>query len=216
MQQAKYCSNLQILRIPVLLALSLSAIATSCNQNSKQTPFTEIKNLPKQATTIYILPLGRADNDFIASVYPVIKKTVPQVVLLPAEKMPAHALYKPRNRYRADSLIRWLSARAKKGELYAGITMQDISTTKNEHTDFGVMGLGYMPGNACVASSFRLRQKKNFLKVLLHELGHTAGLPHCPCKTCYMRDAEGGDFTGSETGFCKDCTPLLKSRGWHL
>jgi archaemetzincin len=82
--------------------------------------------------------------------------------------------------------------------------------------DYGVMGLGFMPGKACVASNFRLRNKKNFFKVVIHELGHTTGLPHCPDKTCYMRDAEGGDHTSLENGFCGKCKKQLVEGGWKL
>ena len=76
------------------------------------------------------------------------------------------------------------------------------------------MGLGFQPGKACIASNFRLRDKKNFFKVALHELGHTTGLPHCPEKTCFMRDAEGGDPTGEESGFCTKCKNYLIKKGW--
>ncbi|MGB3008377.1 MAG: matrixin family metalloprotease, partial [Chitinophagaceae bacterium] len=100
--------------------------------------------------------------------------------------------------------------------VYVGITMNDISTTKGDVFDYGVMGLGFMPGHACVASNFRLREKKNFFKVAIHELGHTTGLPHCPDKTCYMRDAEGGDHTNLEKGFCPDCKKHLVNCGWNL
>jgi len=138
------------------------------------------------------------------------------VVLLQKEEMPDAAYYAPRKRYRADTLIHWMSSRAKDNEVYAGITMQDISTTKGDNPDYGVMGLGFKPGKACVASSFRLRDKKNFFKVLIHELGHTAGLPHCPEKTCFMRDAEGRDPTGEEKEFCTKCKSYLKEKGWKL
>jgi archaemetzincin len=49
-----------------------------------------------------------------------------------------------------------------------------------------------------------------------HELGHTQGLPHCKNKTCFMRDAEGGNHLGEETGFCQFCAALLKSKGWQI
>lgn len=81
------------------------------------------------------------------------------------------------------------------------------------------MGLGYRPGNACVASSFRLTKKnktQQFHKVALHELGHTQGLPHCPDKSCLMRDAEGGNPLDEEKAFCASCRQYLKSKNWKL
>jgi archaemetzincin len=81
------------------------------------------------------------------------------------------------------------------------------------------MGLGFEPGNACVISTFRLSKTNfaaQFYKVALHELGHTQGLPHCPNKTCLMRDAEGSNHLDEETGFCPSCKAYLKSKGWLI
>lgn len=78
------------------------------------------------------------------------------------------------------------------------------------------MGLGYCPGKACVASDFRLKNKSNYFKVMIHELGHTAGLPHCSVKTCYMRDAQGGDPTGEEKAFWDKCSIHLQKAGWKV
>lgn len=188
----------------------------SCN-NSKQR--NSAKNNPvftKQAVTIKVVPLGKATTQFVTETYAAMKQVLPQVVLLSKEEMPLSSWYAPRKRYRADSLIHWLSSRAKENETFVGITMNDISTTKGDVFDYGVMGLGFCPGNACVASNYRLKNKKDFIKVVIHELGHTTGLPHCPNKTCYMRDAEGGDHTDKEKGFCEKCKQHLAVYGWKL
>ena len=78
------------------------------------------------------------------------------------------------------------------------------------------MGLGFCPGRACVASVYRLKDKNNFYKVAVHELAHTTGLPHCPDKTCYLRDAKGTDPTAEEIAFCNTCSNYLKEKGWKL
>lgn len=168
------------------------------------------------AIHIKILPLGKVKENYIKETYDNILKISAHAELLPAITMPAMAYYTPRNRYRADSLIRWMSHQAKPDDIYIGITMQDISTTKGEHADYGVMGLGYCPGRACVVSSYRLKNKNNFYKLVIHELGHNMGLQHCPVATCYMRDAKGGDPTGEENAFCKQCTAYLQKKGWKL
>lgn len=141
------------------------------------------------------------------------------VVLRPAIPLPERAYYAPRNRYRADSLLRILATRGSSDSVIVGLLNEDISTTKGDHADWGIMGLGYRPGNACVASSFRVRKAgsgEQFYKVVIHELGHTQGLPHCKTKTCFMRDAEGGNPLDEERGFCVDCGGFLKSKGWKL
>ena len=165
---------------------------------------------------IILLPLGRANPRFIKESHEQLKKYVPNIYLREKELMPRLAYYKPRDRYRADSLIAWMGKRAKANETWIGITMNDISTTKGSNPDYGVMGLGNCPGKACVASEFRVRNKKLFFKVMIHELGHTTGLPHCPVKTCYMTAANGSDPTAREVGFCDKCTLHLRRAGWLL
>lgn len=79
--------------------------------------------------------------------------------------------------------------------------------------------LGYQPGSSCVVSTFRLSKinlPDQYLKLSIHELGHTQGLPHCPDKTCFMRDAEGKNHTNEETGFCPKCKAVLIEKGWVL
>ena len=187
---------------------------TTRTSNDNKKPVTKEKKY--SVLTVKILPLGKTNESFSAEVYKDLKKIIDNVELLSHEEMPRSAYYSPRKRYRADTLIHLMSNRAKENEVYVGITMQDISTTKGDNPDYGVMGLGFRPGKACVASSFRLRDKKNFFKVVIHELGHTAGLPHCTDKTCFMRDAEGGDPTGEEKGFCEKCKEYLKEKKWKL
>ena len=99
------------------------------------------------------------------------------------------------------------------------MTSKDISTTKDKIKDWGIMGLGFCPGNSCIASTFRLNKSEiytQFFKVAIHELGHTQGLQHCIVKTCFMRDAEGKNHTNEEKEFCSDCKEILINAGWDL
>ena len=142
-----------------------------------------------------------------------------EVILKGNINIPKSCYYSPRDRYRADSLIRYLSKRVGKDSIIAGILNEDISTTKGDIQDWGVMGLGYRPGNACIISSFRINKSKRaeqLYKVIVHELGHSEGLDHCPEKTCLMRDAEGGNPLNEEKGFCERCTAYLKRKGWNF
>ncbi len=115
--------------------------------------------------------------------------------------------------------MKYLRKETKEGHLIIALTSKDISWTKGKILDYGIMGLGLCPGQVCVASSFRLSKTDNLRQlfvVSIHELGHTQGLPHCPVKTCFMRDAEGGNPTNEETEFCLKCKAHLVSRGWAL
>lgn len=168
--------------------------------------------------SVTMLPLGnRITNKLTRETYSKIKVILPNITLAKAVQMPALAYYPPRKRYRADSLIHWMSRIAKPDEVLVGITGQDISATAHGHEDFGIMGLGYRPGNACISSAYRLKgHTENFWKVVIHELGHTVGLIHCPIKTCFMRAAEGKNTTGEEKEFCNKCKQHLIKNGWKL
>ena len=146
-------------------------------------------------------------------------KVYPYVTLLKPIELPSSAFYKARNRYRADSIIAQLQRKSTKETVILALTGKDISTTKKGVGDWGIMGLGFRPGNACVASDFRLSGKEKlmqFFKVSIHEIGHTQGLPHCPVKTCFMRDAEGRNPTNEEVDFCPKCKEVLIGKGFSF
>ena len=206
--------NFKLLGVGILLTATTSAFVV-LGPDVKKSNSKLIENIAPK--TITILPLG---NDlppaFIQSVYRDIQKFLPGVEIAPASSLPALAYYKARGRYRADSLIHWMSRKAKPDQIFIGITRVDISTTKGNKPDWGVMGLGFRPGNAAIASDFRMKNKDQFWKVAIHELGHTSGLPHCPVKSCFMRDAEGGNPTDEEKEFCPKCRSTLIKEGWRL
>ena len=169
--------------------------------------------------TIVIQPFvgfSNADANYIREE---IQKVYPHVLMKDPIAFPSSAFNQIRKRYRADSLIHFLSNKTSDGFITLGLTSNDISTTKGEISDWGVMGLGYQPGNACIASSFRLSKKQTLdqlFKVSIHELGHTEGLPHCSDTTCFMQDAEGKNPTNRETRFCEKCKQHLVSKGWKF
>jgi len=152
-------------------------------------------------------------KDSIEQFYPVT------VVIAPVKDFPVNVYYQPRNRYRADSTIKWLKQIVPDSiRLIVGITDEDISTSKGLYKDYGVMGLGYHPGKACVVSTVRLRKsatsaqqlQQRIFKVVVHEIGHNFGLPHCPDESCIMVDAEGKMKLDNEKGLCKSCKARLK------
>ncbi|SEG26411.1 archaemetzincin [Halpernia humi] len=167
---------------------------------------------------ILIQPFKDLSQRDLKEVVENIRKIYPEIRVLEPIDFPKNSYYAPRNRYRADSIIKYLNSKTANGFITLGLTSKDISVTKGKNPDFGIMGLGFKPGKACVASKFRLDKKNNeqFYKVAIHELGHTEGLNHCPIKTCFMRDAEGGNPTNEETDFCEKCKNYLKTKNWKF
>ncbi len=116
--------------------------------------------------------------------------------------LPKAAYTKGRRRYRAEKLLDLLLTlypKAPPSTRVLGLTTRDISTTKGKHKDWGIFGLGLVPGQAAVVSMHRLKRCARDRKQLrfrvvntaVHEVGHTFGLSHCPEDRCPMADAEG-------------------------
>lgn len=135
------------------------------------------------------------------------------------QELPKETFYEPRNRYRADKLIKYLKE-TYPTEKVIGISNKDISTTVHQHEDWGIMGLAYCPGKSCVVSTFRIfrnaksesHKNERLKKIIVHEFGHTLGLQHCKNdKTCLMLDANGKVSTIDETDdFCNKCELKIK------
>lgn len=174
---------------------------------------------PAEPVTIDIQPYSGFPDRLTNQVSQQLQKVFPHVRMLQKTELPASTFYEPNKRYRADKLIKILQGNTDPQHVTIGLTHFDISTTKGNKKDWGIMGLGYKPGNACIVSTFRLNRKNlesQFYKLCIHELGHTAGLDHCPVKTCFMRDAKGGNPIDEEIGFCEKCRNFLVRKGWSL
>lgn len=195
--------------------LWLLIVITSCTEKSNNS--TALFSTKKKIT-IYIQPFQGFSTKEAKEVAKNLSVIYSDVKINAPIPFPEKSWNTAKTRRRADYLIRYLSQKAKEGELIIGLTHSDISTTKNGKSDWGVFGLGFLPGKSCIASTYRLKGNKEekLFKVAIHELGHTQGLPHCPVKNCFMRDAKGKDYLEEETNFCSDCKQVLVHCGWKL
>lgn len=168
---------------------------------------------------VLIQPLGDFDKVLAQQTYTSLKKIHSGFRLLKPIPLFHSAYYPPKDRYRADTILNILKNKYKSDTIILAMTKTDISVTKGKIKDWGIMGLAHRPGNVCVVSTYRLdktKLKEQFYKVAIHELGHTQGLPHCPNKTCFMRDASGRNPLNEETNFCEKCKGVMKMKGWNL
>ena len=177
------------------------------------------------AQTIALQPLGKVASAELDSVRRIVVASYPnaKVSVLPKRELPASAWYPSRSRWRAEKLVAALEVWKPAGfDRIAGLTEQDISTTKGSNVDWGIFGYGQIGGPACMISGFRLAKGTNLAGrarrlawTVAHELGHTFGLEHCPVPGCLMEDAAGKAATldRSSGHFCPRCKAFLSHQG---
>lgn len=106
-----------------------------------------------------------------------------------------------------------MAANANRHNIYIGLTHKDISCSVHGKKDWGVQGLSLIPGNACVASTFRVKDRRDFWKVVCHEFIHTYfTYNHCPKDdpSCLMQAAKGHPRYKGKNGLCPHCSNALK------
>ena len=171
--------------------------------------------------TIAIQPFNNVDTNVLVDILSSISREYDsaKIVVLQKVAMPDFAYYKPRNRYRAEKLLQFLDTLPVERTKIVGFTDLDISTTKNEHYDWGIFGLGEINGASCVCSVYRLKKNagselyvSRIKKVIIHELGHTFGLEHCTWPLCVMADYQGTIKSLDRSGFhlCAQCRAKYK------
>ncbi len=166
--------------------------------------------------TVMLVPLKSFPEDLMVAVEQGLSRELGvQVVRNEVVDLPKFAYYAPRKRYKADKLLEYLDGIAEATNdpdiRVLGLTEVDVSVSTEEFEDWGIFGLGRMPGRVAVISSYRLKRKtkhhnplhgdgkRDLVRfrvstVAIHEIGHTFGLDHCGEKesNCVMLDGEGG------------------------
>ena len=147
-----------------------------------------------------------------------------EIDVMPPIKLADSLRNDARTRYRADKVIKAMAKEGSKHNVVILLTHDDISLPYKGHADWGVLGLSVRHHYVCMASDYRLRNKRRDLwKVAMHEFIHTYyHRSHCPNDdvNCIMKDAKGKADFGNKNGLCERCreeasppTPLQRARG---
>lgn len=169
--------------------------------------------------TIYIQPLGQVNIGIVNNIKITIEKFYGyKCIINPVKDFSKDILAESKVRYDASKILKKFNSQENK----LIITEKDIATRKGNISEWGIFGLGNMPGSTCVISTFRLKKHatiakfyERISKVCIHEIGHNLGIPHCTFDpTCLMNDAGGTiqQVDREKLFICKSCLNKIKGK----
>lgn len=146
---------------------------------------------------IQLISLGIFDRGFLDKIASEVRVEYGLPVSITFSHIDLSPFYDPtRRQYDGNRLLRKLDAEhGRKGIKTLGLFKVDLFIPILTY----IFGQAAYQGNTGIASLYRLKNElyglpkdealmsKRFLKVVLHELGHTFGLVHCHIPSCVMR-----------------------------
>ena len=214
--------------IIILFCSSLICGSLSCTNNAKKIKKVETVSEADADCTcphcrLLIQPYGDFSNERAKVVAEELEKSlatyvkdlaVTEVLVLPAKPLTEDLMNDAKTRYRASKILdKQANIKSQKDDVIIGLTDCDISTTAHGYDDWGILGLSYMGHSNCVISTFRVKDKSQFWKVVLHEFGHAyLGLDHCPKNDphCFMVDCNGKPDLARERYLCDFCSHRIR------
>lgn len=207
-------------------ALLIGCATWSCSNNAKRIKkvefvpdSTEVVACTCPTCRILIQPYADFSHDKAEEVSKELERAlnehmnglaVTEVKVLPNKPLTEELMNDAKTRYRASKILDQQQGMLKQSvDVVVGLTDKDISTSIHGYEDWGILGLSYLKKNNCVISTFRVKDKSQFWKVVLHEFGHGfLGLPHCPNNdpACFMVDANGKPNLTPQRHFCDSCS----------
>lgn len=151
-----------------------------------------------------------------------LRKVYPVVKYAGKMELPAYAYYQEGKKecYTGYMLLNQLR-RVQKSGVVIGFTDKGICYRRKESPHYRCMGYSGKIGiGLSVVTTERFSTAGNtqlyLNRLMLHELGHAFGLPHCQNVRCIMVAAKGANKFGSTPSFCRQCKSYLNSKGWKL
>jgi archaemetzincin len=167
-----------------------------------------------------ILQLGQISSEVLADIAEGIHKIYPDTsaeVIREVLSVPQNAFDRKRNQYNSALILNEVRLFATKHQDFhriLGIIDADIFALGLNY----VFGEAYMSGSAALVSLYRLKpefykDKPNISlymlrarKEVIHELGHTLGIKHCPRLLCLMHFSNSVfDTDKKQNLLCDDC-----------
>jgi archaemetzincin len=170
----------------------------------------------KPNEVIFIQPLGDVNPQYVDKVKSAVESFFGfRCVVRSSVEFTIDILAASKTRYEAGKIIDKYSS----NDYLLISTEKDIACVNGDYPEWGIFGLGEMPGTTCVVSTFRLKRKvsesifiDHLIKVSLHEIGHNLGLNHCNNDPrCMMNDAKGSakGLYFEKIWFCDKCRKLI-------
>lgn len=162
--------------------------------------------------TLTVAPFEKTDPQALADLIHDLSVLGLEIAQKEALPVPAEAYDSGRDQYVADVLL--TAVQQLPDQHVIGVTDLDLYS---DELNF-VFGLAQLPGKAAVISLHRLRYdadrgtfRKRAVTEVVHELGHTLGLQHCPDARCVMHFSNSlVDTDRKGIKYCERCREKLR------